>query len=158
MVRSSGTAGTGPSVLARVIRTPWLVRLPIPVFRAGFGFLFAGRILLLEHRGRVSGQWHTTALEVASRESKSSILVASGFGTSAQWYRNLEADERCVVSVGFIRRRRARAELLGADASAAALEEYARRHPVAWRELQPMVAELTGDPAARVPLVRLRLE
>ena len=143
---------------ARLITTPSVARAPIAVFRAGFGFVFAGRLLMLEHRGRNSGAWHRVALEVVDREAGDSIVIASGFGPRTQWYRNLAADSRCVVSVGLIRRRRARAELLDAERGATLLADYAARHPTGWRELRRMISDVTGDPSSPIPLVRLRLE
>jgi hypothetical protein len=40
---------------AGLLRSRWFVRPPIWLFRAWRGFLFGGRLLLLEHFGRKSG-------------------------------------------------------------------------------------------------------
>lgn len=85
---------------ARLLRTRWFVRAPIGVFRARLGFLFGGRILLLEHRGRKSGKARYVVLETVARPASDTVVVASGFGRSAQWFQNLTADPHCRVSIG----------------------------------------------------------
>ena len=145
-------------VAARLLKTRWIVRLPIPVFRAGFGFVFGGRLLMLEHLGRSSKQWRQVVLEVADREDRSTVVIASGFGRRAQWYRNLAAEPRCVVSVGTIHRRRARAELLGEAESRRLLQRYAAEHPATWKMLDQAIVDATGEADPHIPMVRLRLE
>lgn len=144
-------------VAAKALTTRWIVRMPIGVFRAGLGFVFAGRLLMLEHLGRSTGQWRQVVLEVADREDRSTVVIASGFGRRAQWYRNLQADERCIVSVGTIRRRRARAELLGEDESRRLLATYSVRHPKIWKVLDAAIVEATGEADPHIPMVRLHL-
>ncbi|MGX5696328.1 nitroreductase family deazaflavin-dependent oxidoreductase [Agromyces soli] len=143
---------------ASFLTTRWAVRLPIPIFRAGFGFLFGGRLLLLEHRGRVSGGRRYVVLEAVDRESPDTVVVASGFGPTAQWYRNLEAEPRCGVSIGARTRVPARAELLGPAESAALLARYAARHPKAWAVLRDSIAAATGERDPEIPMVRLHLD
>ena len=132
--------------------------MPIAAFRAGFGFLFGGRLLMLEHLGRSSKAWRQVVLEVADREDPLTFVVASGFGPRAQWYRNLEADRRCVVSVGTIRRRRARAELLGEEESRRLLDRYSAKHPGTWKVLNRAIVDATGQADPTIPMVRLRLD
>ncbi|GAA1791885.1 nitroreductase family deazaflavin-dependent oxidoreductase [Agromyces lapidis] len=143
---------------AKFLTTRWAVRLPIPLFTAGFGFLFFGRMLLLEHRGRSSGERRYAVIEAAERESADRIVVASGFGPTAQWYRNLQAEPRCGVSIGWRRRVPARAELLDTAESRAMLERYARDHPKAWAVLHRSIVEATGDADPEIPMVRLHLQ
>jgi len=142
-------------IAACMITTRWIVRAPIPLFRAGFGFLFGGRLMLLEHRGRVSGKRRFTVLEVAEHESPTSIIVPSGFGPRAQWLRNLQAEPRCGVSVGWRTRVPARATVLDPAESRAKLARYAAEHPVLWSRLERMMAEVTGADPPIIPLVRL---
>jgi deazaflavin-dependent oxidoreductase (nitroreductase family) len=142
---------------ARFLTTRWAVRLPIPLFRAGFGFLFGGRLLLLEHRGRASGERRYVALEAVAREGDDTVVVASGFGPRAQWYRNLAAEPRCGVSIGFLRRAPARAELLGREESAELLARYAQEHPAAWAALHRSIEDATGNAHPEIPMVRLHL-
>lgn len=139
----------------RVVTTRWIVRAPIPVFRAGFGFAFGGRLMMLEHRGRVSGKRRYTVLEVAEHESPTSLIVPSGFGPHADWLQNLRAEPRCGVSVGWRTRVSARATVLDAAESRVKLARYAAQHPVLWPRLERLMAEATGEDPPVIPLVRL---
>jgi len=143
--------------LSWVLNTRAVVRAPIGAFRCGLGFVFAGRLMMLTHRGRTSGQRRYVVLEVVERPSRDVVVIASGFGLRSQWYRNLEADPRCLVSVGTRSDVPAVAHLLPDDESAAALERYAARYPRSWKELRRAITETTGDPHSPVPLVRLDL-
>ena len=113
---------------------------------------------MLEHLGRSSGLWRQVVIEVADREDRLTFVVASGFGKRAEWYRNLEKDPRCVVSVGTIRRRRARAELLGEAESRRLLDRYSAQHPTTWKMLHQAIVDATGQAEPSIPMVRLRLE
>lgn len=146
------------NVAARFLTTRWAVRLPLVVFELRLGFLFGGRLLMLRHRGRTSGRLRRVVLEAVQRESADSIIVASGFGPEAQWYRNLRADPRCVVSIGRRVDRPAHADLLDADESARILERYAAQHPRLWASLRRAVEVATGQADPVIPLVRLRLD
>nr|WP_281497027.1 nitroreductase family deazaflavin-dependent oxidoreductase [Ornithinimicrobium sp. F0845] len=127
------------------------------MFRAGLGFLLTRRILMLEHVGRTSGLARYVVLEVVLRESDTSLVVASGFGRRAQWFRNLLAEPRCHVSTGFTRRRPAVATVLTDAEGAAVLARYQQEHPGAWERLSAIIVEATGDPEPDIPLVRLAL-
>ncbi|MCV7066559.1 nitroreductase family deazaflavin-dependent oxidoreductase, partial [Mycolicibacterium farcinogenes] len=65
---------------------------PIWLYRIRAGALLGGRVLMLEHIGRTSGARRYVVLEIVDRPSPEHIVVASGFGTKAQWYRNILAD------------------------------------------------------------------
>ena len=143
---------------AKFLTTRWMVRSPIPIFRAGYGFIFGGRLLLLEHRGRKSGEPRFVVIEAVDREAPDRVVVASGFGRHAQWYRNLAAEPRCGVSIGWRRRVPARAEFLGTDESREVLERYAERRPAAWAMLQRSIQDATGEADPEIPMVRLHLQ
>ncbi|WP_190820398.1 PNPOx family protein [Saccharopolyspora pogona] len=53
----------------------WLARAPIPLYRRGLGWLLGIRIMMLEHRGRRSGQLRYAVLEVLGREPGALVLV-----------------------------------------------------------------------------------
>jgi deazaflavin-dependent oxidoreductase (nitroreductase family) len=142
-------------IAARMITTRWIVRAPIPVFRAGFGFVFGGRLMMLEHRGRVTGRRRYTVLEVAEHEGPTSIIVPSGFGPRAQWLRNVQVEPACGVSVGWRTRVPARATVLDAAETRVKLARYAAEHPVLWPRLERLMAEVTGEDPPVIPLVRL---
>lgn len=141
-----------------MLRTRWIVRAPIWLYRAHLGFLFGTRLLMLEHRGRTSGLTRYVTLEVVDRTADS-YVVAAGFGERAQWLRNLDAHPRAHISVGTRFRVPVTATRLGPDEAAVALREYAARHPRAWAQLKPVFEETLGAPinesGTALPLVRL---
>src|SRR5215469_7567003 len=73
-------------------KTRWLVRAPIRLYRARLGFVLGSRFLMLEHVGRSSGLRRYVVLEIIGRPSPGTFVVASGFGTRAQWFRNVRAN------------------------------------------------------------------
>ena len=85
-----------PTGLSRLV-----FRAPIHLYRTGLGWLFCDRLLLLNHIGRVSGKPRRTILEVVSHDrADGSFVVASGWGPSAAWYRNLLHTPDVSVQVG----------------------------------------------------------
>lgn len=143
--------GRGARLVARLLGTPWLMRLPIPIYRAGFGWLLGRRLVMIEHLGRVSGEPRFVVVEVVERDGRA-LRVASGFGARAQWYRNLRANGVAYLSTGRVRRERVGVTLLDDDASRRVLERYARHHPDAWRRLaDAMTAAQGGTP--HIPVV-----
>jgi len=138
-------------VIRDLLRTQWLVRAPIGLYRAGLGWIFGRRLVMIEHLGRVSNEPRYVVVEVVDR-GHNRIVVASGFGTKAQWYRNLKANGVAYLSTGRARRVRAHVHLLSPEDSAAALGGYAAQHPAAWKRLKgAMDAAAGGD--AKIPLV-----
>ena len=73
------------------------------------GWVFGQRVLMLEHTGRRSGQARFVCLEVVERPGPDRVVIVSGFGERAEWYRNLLTDPSCFVSTGRLRRVPARA-------------------------------------------------
>ncbi len=147
----AGESGWSDRIIARLLGTPRLMRLPIPIYRAGLGWLLGRRLVMIEHRGRVSGEPRFVVVEVVERDG-TSLRVASGFGTRAQWYRNLRANGVAFLSTGRVRRERVGVSLLDEDASALVLERYGRQHPAAWRRLAgAMTAAQGGTP--HIPVV-----
>lgn len=148
-------------LFAGLLRTRWLVRAPVWIYRSGLGVLVGSRLLMLEHRGRHSGLARYVVLEVVDRPAPGCYVVVSGFGTRAQWFRNIQADPQVRVSVGARRRSRATAHRLDARDAARALACYAERHPRAWAALRPALEQTLGARidahATTLPLVELRL-
>lgn len=67
-----------------------LFRVPIHAYHAGLGRLFGRRLLLLRHTGRVTGKPREVVLEVVEHDPRDgSYVVASGWGPTAAWYRNV---------------------------------------------------------------------
>lgn len=112
---------------------------------------------MLEHTGRRSGKKRYVVLEVVDRPVPGSYVVASGFGTSSQWYRNVRAEPHVRVSVGVHRDAAAIVHLLGHDESTVATTAYARRHPRAWAALKPVFETTLGAPVEAMPMVAFEL-
>lgn len=101
------------------------------LFRVGLGALFGGRILLLGHRGRVSGLPRLVAIEVVDHDPvDGSYVVVSGFGPKAQWYQNIRANPAVAFQIGW-RVRPAIAEPLTPAQGGEIMVGYAERHPIA---------------------------
>jgi len=153
-------------LVSRALHTRWFVRSPIWLFRHGLGFLLGERLLMLTHRGRTSGEARFVVLEVSDRPAPDRIVVVAGLGPRSQWYRNVQADPRVLVTIGRLRDARARATTMAPDDGAAMLATYAAEHPGSWDTLRPVVAEW-AEPLAQergeddwlrvVPVVELRL-
>jgi deazaflavin-dependent oxidoreductase (nitroreductase family) len=143
-----------------------LVRAPIWLYRLGLGGLLGGRFLLLTHTGRNSGQPRQVVLEVVDRDGPSGgFLVASGYGTRAQWYRNILADPRVRFQVGRHRYQGLARPLPPAE-SGRRLAGYAHRHPHAGASLLRAIGHdvdgsdaayerIGSDPEHGIPLVAL---
>ena len=82
---------------------PWvhqLLRAPIRLYRWKLGWLLGHRFLLLEHRGRQSGRHYETVVEVVRWDPSGEVIVVSGWGPGADWYRNVTAGGEIRVTVG----------------------------------------------------------
>lgn len=146
-----------PALMARALTTRRLVRAPIWLYQHGLGWLLGSRLMMLEHVGRKSGHPRYVVLEVVERPRSGVLLLVSGFGTTSQWYRNLQAEPRCFVSTGKLKRAPASARLLSDEESAAALARYARTYPRAYAQLTAAIEKATGAPAGIMPMVELEL-
>lgn len=148
---------TPSGIGARMLHTRWLVRAPIALYRAGFGWLLGRRVLMLEHVGRRSGLARYVCLEVVEHPAPRRLLIVSGFGGEAQWYRNLKRHPECFVSWGRVRRAPAVAHFLTAAQSRVVLDGYATRHPASWRILRSTIEKAVGTSVDALPMVELIL-
>jgi len=154
------TAAPGLTARAadRFFQTRWLVRMPIGLYRAGLGFLFGKRLLMLEHTGRKSGARRRVVLEVLARSAPGEYVIIAGFAGKAQWYRNVTANPRVRVSTGFRRNMAALAEPMPQAESAAVLRGFIEDHPADWKKMQPVFEHVCGRPVDTMPMVRLRVQ
>ncbi|MFI5671956.1 nitroreductase family deazaflavin-dependent oxidoreductase [Streptomyces sp. NPDC051704] len=140
-----------------------VARLPITLYRIGLGSVFGKRMLLLQHTGRLSGQTREVCLEVVAHDPlRGSWTVASGFGTAAQWYRNLRHMPKVTIQVGqtFCP---VNAHFLTVEEGAEVMAAYASRHPRAARALcrylgldtQTDGTDPFREAGHRIPFVRL---
>jgi deazaflavin-dependent oxidoreductase (nitroreductase family) len=143
--------------LGRLLKTRGFVRAPIYLYKLRLGFLFGRRMLLLEHVGRKSGARRYAVLEVVDHPGTDEYVIVSGFGDTAQWYRNVIANPRVRVSVGLRRNVPALATPLTPEAVEETVERYAKRHPRTWRTLNEAMADALDTPDLKLPMVRLNL-
>lgn len=148
---------------SRLRRT--VLRAPILLYHVGLGWLFGRRIVLLTHVGRISGEPRLVMLEVVERESESGhFLIASGYGSKSQWFRNVLAQPAVRYQVGR-RRYSGTAVPLDLDESGERLAAYAEHHPKLAARLMRSLGHdprgltdykaLGADREDGVPLVRL---
>jgi deazaflavin-dependent oxidoreductase (nitroreductase family) len=84
--------------------TPLLIRVfdaPGWLYHRGLGWTLGRRFCAVEHIGRKSGRTLTTVLEVVVRDrATDEIVVASAYGATANWYRNLQEHPATLVRTG----------------------------------------------------------
>ncbi|WP_327149168.1 nitroreductase family deazaflavin-dependent oxidoreductase [Nocardia sp. NBC_01329] len=149
------------STATRALHNRRLMRAPIWAYRARLGFLFGSRMLMLEHIGRKSGTRRYVVLEVIDRPEPGTYVVVSGFGTRAQWFRNLQANPAARIWPGTRGPAHATAQLLDPDAAAQSLQSYITRHPRAWNTMKPALENTLGAPiddqGTELPMVALHI-
>ena len=128
----------------RILRTRWIVRAPIRLYRWRLGWLFGKRLLMLEHTGRKSGLPRYAVVEIIDRPKSGGLVIVSGFGEKAQWYRNILANGSVRIYLGGHRPISATARRLPAREAAFSLERYAERYPKAWATLRPVLENTLG--------------
>lgn len=139
-----------------------LFRLPLWLYRARLGALLGRRFVLINHIGRVSGRSRQVVVEVVEHHAATrDVVVASGFGPKADWYRNLLAHPEVSITVGG-HAYDVRAVPLDDAEAGEAMVGYARRHRVAARGLARFMGfEADGtesdyrDIGRRIPMLRL---
>jgi len=110
-------------------------RLPIWLYRLRLGWLMGERFLLLTHTGRKSGLTHQTVIEVVRHDTETgAYLVASGFGSKSDWFLNIQKNPNTTITVKN-HTLATQARMLSESESAIELLDYAKRHPLAFKEL-----------------------
>lgn len=122
-------------------------RLPIWLYRLGLGDLLGTRFLLLTHTGRKSGRERETVLEVVRYDKEAStFVVAAGFGTRSDWYRNIRTNPSVTVQCGR-KLWQMTATFLSPEQAGDEMLDYADRHPLALKELARFMGyRLDGSP------------
>ncbi|HET6873745.1 MAG TPA: nitroreductase family deazaflavin-dependent oxidoreductase [Acidimicrobiales bacterium] len=143
-----------------------LFRAPTRLYRWRLGWVLGHRFVLLEHYGRRTGRRYETVLEVVKWEPDGEVVVVSGWGRAADWYRNVLA--RPVVTVTLATRRfPATHRVLSPDEAARVLADYEDRNRYLRPVINRVLSRLAGwrydgsDQARRrlteqLPLVALR--
>jgi deazaflavin-dependent oxidoreductase (nitroreductase family) len=112
-----------------------LMRLPVHLYRLGLGWMLGTRFMLINHVGRHSGVPRTVVVEVVAHDRATGTwTVASGFGPTADWYRNLLANPRVTIQVGR-RTMPVTAHALSEEDGATTMARYATAHPRTARQL-----------------------
>ncbi len=106
-------------------------RLPLPMYRRGWGWLLGNTFLVVSHIGRQSGKVRDTAAMVLTYESATrEAVICSVWGENTDWIRNMRARPAVQVRIGresFVPEQR----FLSEDESVAVVVEFRCRHP--WR-------------------------
>jgi deazaflavin-dependent oxidoreductase (nitroreductase family) len=104
-------------------------RMPLCLYRHGWGSVLGRTFLLLVHVGRTTGKPHSTvAMVLADDRGTREVVICSGWGPDADWVHNLRAGparEVCVGREQFVPEHR----FLTDDEAVAVGLEFRRRHP-----------------------------
>lgn len=115
-----------PGRIARLV-----FRLPLPLYRFGFGWVLGHTFLQLTHVGRRTGKPHeAVAMVLAHDQRGDEAVICAVWGPRTDWVRNLRAGKALRVQIGtesFIPQHR----FLTEEEAAAVGAEFRRRHP--WR-------------------------
>jgi deazaflavin-dependent oxidoreductase (nitroreductase family) len=108
----------------------FLFRSPIWLFERGLGWIFGGRLLLLNHIGRKTGKKRQVVLEVARHNPQTdSVIVNVGYGDKSDWYQNILKTPHVSIIVGR-RKINARAEILSPAEGGESMMAFSRDHPI----------------------------
>jgi deazaflavin-dependent oxidoreductase (nitroreductase family) len=124
--------------------------MPI-AYRLHLGRLIGHSFLLLEHRGRTTGQPRTTALKVVDWDpGTGELVVLSVYGRDAGWLRNITANPASAVQVAGHRFRPTQRFLAEADA-VQVVTAFQRHHPRQLRLFSALFGwgELRTEPEKR---------
>ena len=128
-----------------------IFRIPLPLYRRGWGGLLGHTFLLLVHAGRKTGKPHSATAMVLSYDPQTrEAVIFSAWGQDTDWVRNIRVRPALQVQIGresFTPQQR----FLSEDESVAVAAGFRRRHP--WRlRLATWIMgweDLRSDAAAR---------
>ena len=126
-------------------------RLPLLLYRRGWGWLLGDTFLLLVHAGRKTGKRYSTVAMVVKYDPYThEAVICSAWGTDADWIRNIQARSALQVRIGrdcFTPQQR----FLSEAESLAVVAEFRRRHPPRSRLIALVLGwgDLGSDAAAR---------
>lgn len=145
--------------LPRLPRVPrHVARAPVPLYLRGLGMLIGQRLVAVEYKARLSGRIKQVVLEVAGGDP-GRLLVISGHGPKASWYRDITAEPRVLLTSGSLRDAPATARPLSRTETLAELERFRHRRGAAAAARAFGVPELEDDGpldpalAERLPMV-----
>jgi deazaflavin-dependent oxidoreductase (nitroreductase family) len=126
-------------------------RLPLPLYRRGWGGLLGHSFLLLVHAGRKTGKLHSTVAMVLRHDGPAhEAVICSAWGWETDWIRNIRVRPALQVQVGrasFTPEQR----FLSEEESLAVVAGFRRAHPQRLRLFESILGwgDLRSDTAAR---------
>jgi deazaflavin-dependent oxidoreductase (nitroreductase family) len=126
-------------------------RLPLPLYRAGWGWLLGHTFVRVVHAGRNTGQPHSMVAMVLHYDpATSEVVVCSGWGATADWIRNIRVRPARRVHISresFTPQHR----FLTEEESFAVAVGFRRRHPHRMRFISRVLGwgDLRSDAALR---------
>ena len=126
-------------------------RLPLPLYRRGWGWLLGHTFLLLVHAGRKTGKPHSaTAMVLRYDPQTREAVIFSAWGQDTDWIRNIRVRPALQVQIGpesFTPQQR----FLSEEDSVAVVAGFRRRHPWRLRLATSIMGweDLRSDAAAR---------
>jgi deazaflavin-dependent oxidoreductase (nitroreductase family) len=106
-----------------------VLRLPLVLYRHGWGWLLGNTFMLLVHAGRRTGQPHPmTAMVMRYDPETREVVIFSGWGPTSDWVRNIRSRPALRVEVGrlsFTPQHR----FLSQDESVAVARAFIAEHP-----------------------------
>lgn len=128
-----------------------IFRIPLPLYRRGWGWLLGHTFLLLVHAGRNTGKPYSAVAMVLRYDPHTrEAVIFSAWGQDADWIRNIRARPALQVQIGresFTPKQR----FLSRDESLAVVAGFLRRHPRRARLATRIMGweDLRSDTAAR---------
>ena len=117
-----------------------MLKAPNLLYRWHVGWLLGHRFVRIEHTGRRSGARYDTVVEVLSwNRASGEVIVMSGRGPTADWYRNILADTPTAMTLGSRSCSVAHRKLTEEEAIGV-LHEYEQRN----RWIRPIVRRVLG--------------
>ena len=106
-----------------------MLKLPLILYRAGLGWLFGHRFMLVTHTGRRSGKVRYTVLAVLRFDPATREVAAISAWSASEWYKNIQAAPARQIETGFTRYVPAQ-RALSPEEIAALFDAYRRQHPI----------------------------
>jgi deazaflavin-dependent oxidoreductase (nitroreductase family) len=153
---ASHPAGPAAKPLLGLRRRPGRIalavfRLPLPLYRRGWGGLLGHTFLLLVHAGRKTGKPHfITAMVLRYDLGTHEAVICSAWGQNTDWIRNIRVRPAVRVQIGsesFTPQQR----FLSEEESLAVVAGFRSKHPGRLRLLTTVLGwgDLRSDTAAR---------
>ena len=126
-------------------------RLPLHLYRRGWGRFLGHSFLVFVHAGRNTGTPHeATAMVLSFDKTTKEAVICSAWGPDADWVRNLNVRPALHVQIGresFVPEQR----FLTEDEAFAVAVEFRRQHPWRLRLISSVLGwgNLRSDPAVR---------